>query len=151
MKKFFKIFGIVLLFIGVVAFIICKSVIPEQTDIFVENVKVFMDRPIVIAGFTVTVGSILIFFITRYVLNERKFSRNKLNELEEKINDSKKFYEENKNELIKKVDVFYKEMIKGFETLNSDYDKLKDAVKLIPNKKVQEALKDEDNSTEASN
>lgn len=151
MIKFLKVALPILAFGAMVAWAVCSALIPEQTNQFIENVKIFVDRPIVIAGFATSVGGIATFVFTNYVIKNTKFGRKELDSMKQEIEKSKKDAESKiealkteaeskigdlkalKNECEGKIDVMYGE----FGELKTA---LLDSLKAIPNKKVHEKV-----------
>lgn len=140
MKKVLKVFGAIILCLGVIALIVCMCVIPNETKLFFDRVFEYLDKPFVLCGVSVTIGGILLFFITRYILNNTSVGKKHLKELKElvdKYNEIQNKKDELTNENIYKLGVEYKKMATN---ITNEIDKLENALKQVPNKKVQEVL-----------
>lgn len=141
----------ILVVAGFIAYSVCLCVIPEQTNEFTENVKILLQQPIVIAGFTVTVGGIASFVISRYLVKNTKFGRKELDALSGKIEEYKEIIEnkanESKNLVCDKINELenLKEQCENkitvvYEEFKELKGNLMDSLKVIPNKKVQEIV-----------
>lgn len=140
MKKVLKIFGAIILCLGVIALIVCMCAIPNETKLFFDVVVEYLDKPIVLCGISVTIGGVLLYFITRYIINNTSVGKKHLKELKElidKYNEIQNKKDELTNENIYKLGVEYKKMTTN---ITNEIDKLENALKQVPNKKVQEVL-----------
>jgi len=140
MKKLLKIFGAIVLCLGVIALIVCMCAIPNETKLFFDRVFEYLDKPFVLCGVSVTIGGVLLFVITRYILNNTSVGKKNLKELKElidKYNEIQNKKDELTNENIYKLGVEYKKMTTN---ISNEIDKLENALKQVPNKKVQEVL-----------
>ena len=140
MKKVFKIIGAILLSLGVIALIVCLCVIPNETKAFFDVVVEYLDKPIVLCGVSVTIGGVLLFFITRYIIANTSFGKKKLNDLNDKIIANGKISKEQYEELTTLITNNKKSDDDKFNKIDNTLNTLNNAVLLIPNKKVQEAL-----------
>lgn len=151
MTKVLKIALPIIAFCAMVAWAVCSAVIPEQTNQFIENVKILADRPIVIAGFTATVGGIATFVFTNFVLKNTKFGRKELDSMREDIEKGKKDAESKLDDFKNQAEAKLAEL-NGIKDecegkISAMYDEFKDlkasligSLKTIPNKKVQEKV-----------
>ena len=140
MKKVLKIFGAIFLCLGVIALVVCLCVIPNETKEFFNVVFDYLDRPIVLCGVSITLGGVLLYFITRYALSNTSVGKKKLNDLNDKLVAYSKVAKEEKENINKRIDVAFHSMAEGFEVMQEKYDLLENALKQFPNKKVQEVL-----------
>lgn len=141
MKKFLKVFLCLFLILGVIALIVCYIVIPTETQLAFDKVIEYLNTPIFICGVSITLGGVLGFFITRYILANTSVGKKRLEELKALIEEYKK-YEDKLNEKTNDRLKAYSDktdyaLDKAYEELN----KVEQALSLVPNKKVQEALK----------
>lgn len=140
MKKFLKIFLCLFLILGVIALIVCYIVIPTETQLAFDKVIEYLNTPIFICGISITLGGVLGFFIVRYILNNSSVGKKRLNELKALIEEYKK-YEDKANKLngmrVEKLEIECRYQVGKIYT---SLDTLKDALELVPNKKVQEVL-----------
>ena len=140
MKKVLKVFGACLLMCGVIALIVCMCAIPNETKAFFDIVVEYLDKPIVLCGVSITIGGILLYFITRYILSNTSIGKKKLNDLNDKLVAYSKVAKEEEENANKRIDVAFHSMTEGFEVMQEKYDLLENALKQVPNKKVQEVL-----------
>lgn len=140
MKKVFKIIGACFLMCGVIALIVCMCAIPNETKLFFDSVFDYLDRPIVLCGVSVTLGGVLIYFITRYVLSNTSVGKKHLKELQEELQKEKQLRKDDFAYLSVKYHNLDDIRVKDYDDLCDKYEEVKEILKLIPNKKVQEAL-----------
>lgn len=140
MKKVLKIVGACLLICGVIALIVCMCAIPNETKAFFDVVVEYLDKPIVLCGVSITIGGVLLFFIVRYILNNTSVGKKLLNELQEGLKKEKQLREDDFSYLSVKYHNLDDIRVKDYDDLCDKYEELKEILKLIPNKKVQEAL-----------
>ena len=140
MKKVLKIFGAIILCLGVVALIVCMCAIPNETKLFFDRVFEYLDKPFVLCGVSVTIGGILLFVITRYIINSSSIGKKQINELQDKLNAYSKVAKEEREKAEHKLNDCEEIMANGFETISEKCDLLENALKQVPNKKVQEVL-----------
>ena len=140
MKKVLKIIGLCLLTCCAIALVVCLLVQPTETKYFLNDLFYYLDTPIALCGISVTLGGVLLYFIVRYTLNNTSVGKKHLQQLQEqidleKLKNAKLSEQKDKviSKLENKVDEYKNEYAQKYEHLES-------AVKLIPNKKVQEAL-----------
>lgn len=140
MKKALKIFGAVILCSGVIALIVCLIAIPYQTNEFFAVVFEYLDKPIVLCGVSVTLGGILLYFITRYILSNSSVGKKHLKALEEELQAYKDKEKEDNINSLEKIAITNTNLLKLQDSFYDEKEKLENIIKLIPNKKVQEAL-----------
>lgn len=140
MKKVLKIFGAIILCLGVIALIVCMCAIPNETKLFFDRVFEYLDKPFVLCGASVTIGGILLFVITIYIINSSSIGKKQINELQDKLNAYSKVAKEEREKAEKRVDVVCDNMAEGFSIVKEKQDLLENALKQVPNKKVQEVL-----------
>lgn len=141
MKKVLKIIGAILLSLGVIAFIVCLCVIPNEMQLFFDKVVEFANAPITICGISITLGGVFGYFLARFIINNSSYGKKNLNELNDKIIAIGKVTKENYDEAKELIANFGKENNDKFNEIDKELNTLNKAVLLIPNKKVQEALK----------
>lgn len=140
MKKVLKIFGAIILCLGVIALIVCMCAIPNETKLFFDSVFEYLDKPFVLCGVSVTIGGVLLFCIARYILKNTSVGKKQINELSDKLVAYSKVAKDEKEENNKKLD-YYEHNFKTFIKITDEkYEVLKNALKQVPNKKVQEVL-----------
>lgn len=140
MKKVMKIIGYVALTLGCIALVVCLIAIPNETKEFFNAVLDILDRPFILCGVSITIGSVLLFFIIRYLVNNTSFGKKMLNALEKKI-DNNNIEQNNKlKDMDKAISVYNHDTEEALESINKEVSNIKCAVSLFPNKKVQEAL-----------
>lgn len=155
MKKVVKWTAYILILAGAIAAVICYLVVPAETKRAINKLMEYANTPICIAGVTTTVGGILVFVVTRYVMGNTKFGRKELdsmhdalsefeNQSSKSIDDYKNRFDELKSkyeaefaalksETDSKVSVVYDE----FEDLQKT---LLESLKAFPNKHIQELV-----------
>lgn len=152
MKKAIKWTAYILLLAAVIATVVCYSVFPAETKRAIDKIMQYANTPIAIAGVTTTVGGVLGFVISKYVLDNTKFGRRELDTIHETVNEFKdqsfkaiqeykgKFeelksnyegkFEDLKSETEAKITVVYNE----FKDLQ---DTLLGSLEAFPNKHIQ--------------
>ena len=142
-----KVIGWILFTLVLAAGILC-FIFPVQAKEVCDNIMNVLNTPVAIAGISTTIGGIIAFILTRFIMNNSKFGRKELDGIkndfketelelinfEENINnkliESNKKYEELKNSCNNQVTI----MLEQFEDLQNN---MLSALKTIPNKKVQ--------------
>ena len=150
MKQALKIISIIFSFLGVIALIVCHIIIPTETLLAEEKVMEWLNTPIAIAGLTTTLGVLLLYFIIRYIFTETSLGKKNLKALEDKVDSNSRVETANINELRKEYENNRKTDIEESNKMNDRLKITEKALQLIPNKKVQEALKngrEKDNKT----
>ena len=133
--------------LGLTAGVLC-FIFPVQAKEVSENIMNVLNTPFAIAGFSFTIGGLIIFVITKFIMSNSKFGRKELDGVKEefdaledrllsyqdditlKLDEYSKDYELVKNTCNNQVTI----MLEQFEDLQHN---MIDALKTIPNKKVQ--------------
>ena len=148
MNKFLKIFVPILAGILIIAYFVCNLLIPGQTAWFMTQVGLVLNYPITIAGVSMTIGGIITYIIVNFVIKNSKFGRKELDNMKkefEQLQDASikheqaltmkiSEYEDKFNELKNSCNNQITIMLEQFEDLQNS---TLDALKTIPNKKVQ--------------
>ena len=140
MKKVLKIIGLCLLTCCAIALVVCLLVQPTETKYFLNDLFYYLDTPIVLCGVSVTLGGVLLYFIVRYILSNTSVGKKHLKELEEELQKEKQLRKDDFAYLSVKYHNLDDIRVKDYDDLCDKYEELKEILKLIPNKKVQEAL-----------
>lgn len=133
MKKFNKILTIILFVLIAALGISCIVVYIIDPNLFKEWLDKVLDivnRPVVIAGVSTTIGGVFVFFITKYITNNLAFGKNKIEQYDERvkqIEQAKEDFENAANEKIKKLEENNKTII----------DYLQDICELSTNNKIK--------------
>lgn len=133
MKKFNKILTIILFALIATLGISCMVVYIIDPNLFKEWLDKVLDivnRPIVIAGVSTTIGGVFVFFITKYITNNLAFGKNKIEQYDERvkqIEQAKEDFENAANKKIKKLEERNKKII----------DYLQDICELSTNNKIK--------------
>lgn len=141
MKNALKIIGSILLCLGVIAFVVCEIAIPNETNNFLNEIGIFLNKPFMLCGVSVTIGGVFVFIVTRYILSNTSVGKKRLNELNDKIVSIGKATKEEYEETQKTIADYQSDNNDKFNDIDKALNKVNDAILLIPNKKVQEALK----------
>ena len=95
-----------------------------------EMVKEFVDRPLVIAGVSTTIGGAFIYFIVNFIVKNASFGKNKIEQYDNKVNEIEKAKED-----------FEKAANEQIKLLKEENDKLKgyiaDICELSTNQKIK--------------
>ena len=133
MKKFNKILTIILFVLIATLGISCIVVYIIDPNLFKEWLDKVLDivnRPIVIAGVSTTIGGVFVFFITKYITNNLAFGKNKIEQYDERVKEIEKAKEDFENSA--------KEKIKKLEENNKTIiDYLQDICELSTNNKIK--------------
>lgn len=140
MKKVLKIFGAIILCLGVIALIVCMCAIPNETKLFFDSVFEYLDKPFVLCGVSVTIGGILLLFIARYILNNTSVGKKQINELMDQLAQQKDRESADYKNIKDLIDYNVDNANEYFDKVNKTINKLENALKQVPNKKVQEVL-----------
>lgn len=89
MKKAIKWTAYILLLAAVITTVVCYLVFPAETKRAIDKIMQYANTPIAIAGVTTTVGGVLGFVISKYVLDNTKFGRRELDTIHETMNEFK--------------------------------------------------------------
>lgn len=89
MKKAIKWTAYILLLAAVITTVVCYLVFPAETKRAIDKIMQYANTPIAIAGVTTTVGGVLGFVISKYVLDNTKFGRRELDTIHETVNEFK--------------------------------------------------------------
>ncbi len=136
-----------LYFLALAATILC-FVFPVQAKEVCDNVMNVLNTPIAIAGVSVTLGGLLSFVISKYLVNNTKFGRKELDKIKEDFKETElevTEYKEKIDNKIAEIEHKYADlenncenkvtvMLDQFEDLQG---KMLNALEAIPNKKVQ--------------
>lgn len=142
-----KIIIMVLTILGLAATALC-FVFPVQAKEVSNNISEFLNTPYMIAGTSITLGGILTFVISKFIVNNTKFGRKEINtvkedfkELKEAVGENEKsvertiaLYTEKYMELEEKCNTQVTVMLDQFEDMQN---KVLTALEAIPNRKVQ--------------
>ena len=136
------------LYILALAVTVLCFVFPVQAKEVVNNIMKVLDNPIVIAGVTITLGGLIAFIISKFIMTNTKFGRKELDTVK---ND----FKDNKDEMVKfkgEIDLTIKEIEQTCEQTKLDCDNkvnimlsefedlqnnMLTALETIPNRKVQ--------------
>ena len=151
MKKVVKITAYVLCLLAIAALTICYLVIPAKTKEVVDIAIGYLNTPVAIAGITTTIGGILIFVISKFIISNTKFGRKEIDTMKQEISIYKDFIKNYKGEAESKIADYQQK----FEDMKAEcenqiavmYDVFEDlqantmsSLKVIPNKKIQEIV-----------
>ena len=106
MKKFNKILTIILFVLIAALGISCIVVYIIDPNLFKEWLDKVLDivnRPIVIAGVSTTIGGVFVFFITKYITNNIAFGKNKIEQYDERVKEIEKAKEDFENSAKEKI------------------------------------------------
>ena len=106
MKKFNKILTIILFVLIAALGISCIVVYIIDPNLFKEWLDKVLDivnRPIVIAGVSTTIGGVFVFFITKYITNNLAFGKNKIEQYDERVKEIEKAKEDFENSAKEKI------------------------------------------------
>lgn len=153
MKKAIKwtLFFIILACITV--YVVSAIFAPEQNKLVTDKVTEWLNTPVGVAGVSTTIGGIFAYIVTKFIFANSKFGRRELDHIKNDTDEFKKIiveHEQSVNDKVNEYENKYKEleqncnnqvsiMLEQFEDLQK---KTIDALKTIPNKKVQ-AIVDE--------
>lgn len=151
MKKVVKITAYVLCLVAVVALTICYLVIPSQTKQAVDIIVGYLNTPVAVAGISTTIGGIVIFVVSKFIISNTKFGKKELEKIKDDVNNAKVSVYEYKGIItdeVKKYKVQFEDLKKESEDkITIMYEEFKDlkvnlmdSLKVIPNKKVQEIV-----------
>lgn len=136
-----------LYFLALAATALC-FVFPVQAKEVCDNVMNVLNTPIAIAGVSVTLGGLLSFVISKYLVNNTKFGKKELDKIKEDFKETELEVTEYKEKIDNKVAEIENKyadlenncenkvtvMLDEFENLQN---KMLNALEAIPNKKVQ--------------
>ncbi len=136
-----------LYFLALAATVLC-FIFPVQAKEVCDNIMTVLNTPIAIAGVTVTLGGLLSFVISKYLVNNTKFGKKELDkikedfketelevtEYKEKIDNKVAEIEHNYAELENKCENKVTIMLEEFEDMQNT---VINGLKTIPNKKIQ--------------
>lgn len=153
MKKAIKwtLFFIILACIAV--YVVTAIFAPEQNKLVTDKVTEWLNTPVGVAGVSTTIGGIFAYIVTKFIFSNSKFGRKELDNIKNEFKDVRTdvdTYIENFDSWAKNIEQECDEtknscnnqvsiMLEQFEDLQK---KTIDALKTIPNKKVQ-AIVDE--------
>ena len=137
----------VLFVLGLVAGVLC-FIYPVQAKEVCDNIMTVLNTPFAIAGVSFTLGGIIIFVVTRFIMNNSKFGRKELDSVKKDLESAKKQIAEYEYKISLRLDEYGKDyelvkntcnnqvtiMLEQFEDLQHN---VIDGLKAIPNKKVQ--------------
>lgn len=152
MKKFIKWFLFSLFVCGSLALAICYMVIPDRTKCAMDIVVGYLNTPLgIVGGTTITVGMVA-YIVVSYVLKlHRQKALNDFNECKEELENKKKELESEIAKQKELIDEQAKKLLELKELLKQNSDFINGTLKLIPNKKVQERLKQSNETKERVN
>ena len=156
MKNFCKWF----LFVTVIVATVLCFVFPVQAKEISENIMNVLNTPVGIAGVSTTIGGILAFIVTKFVMTNSKFGRKELDNIKKEFDEFQNAaiehqqaltmkisdYEDKFNNLKNNCEDQVKIVISEFEDLQKD---TLNALKTIPNKKVQAIVCEYENNYES--
>lgn len=151
MKKvvMWTIYALVLAAAGVLVF--CYAAFPVETKQTIAKIMEYANTPVAIAGVSTTVGGVLVFVATKYLVSNTKFGRGELDKMKadmkdfkgsidnvvaqykDKSNEAMAGFENLKTETEGKITVVYNE----FEDLQETMLK---SLEAFPNKHIQEMV-----------
>lgn len=145
--------------LALAATVLC-FVFPVQAKETCENVINVLNTPFVIAGVSVTLGGLLTFIVSKFILNNTKFGRKEIDNLKAENEEFKKIIIENEKSVNEKVDNCEKQVNKLEESCNNQctimlgqFESLQtnviNALKAIPNKKIQAIVEEYESHYEA--
>ena len=137
----------ILFVLGLTAAVLC-FVFPVQAKEVSENIMNVLNTPVGIAGVSTTIGGILAFVVTKFIMTNSKFGRKELDNMkkeyeefqnivcehEAKVTQAMTEYENKFEDLKNNCNNQVTIMLEQFEDLQKD---TLNALKAIPNKKVQ--------------
>lgn len=141
------------LYIVILAATVLCFIFPIQAKEVSENVMTVLNTPFVIAGVSVTIGGILAFITSKFIMNNSKFGRKEIDRIKEDFKETElevigvketvseslktaeKKYNELKNDCNNQIAVMFDE----FEDLQN---KMIDALEVIPNVKIKAIVAD---------
>ena len=151
MKKVVKITAYILFLALAIALTVCYFVIPEKTKEIVDIVIGYLNTPVAIAGITTTIGGIIVFVVSKFIISNTKFGKKELEKIKDELNNEKASVFEYKGLITDEVEK-YKVQFEDLKKESEDkitimYEEFKDlkvnlmdSLKVIPNKKVQEIV-----------
>lgn len=83
MKKALKIIVPILLVALGIFYLVSYIVWKDQTTYITECIINFINKPVVIAGVSTTIGGLFGFLLVKYIINNSKFGKKRLHEIEE--------------------------------------------------------------------
>lgn len=142
----------ILLAVVLTATVLC-FIFPVQAKEVCDNIMSVMNTPFVIAGVTITIGGLLSLVISKYIMINSKFGRKELDKIREDFKETENEVTEYKEKIDNKVTEIESKynnlensyeskvtiMLEEFEDMQS---RVIDALKVIPNKKVQTIVED---------
>lgn len=153
MKKIIKWTIYILTLCIVVGLALCYLIIPKQTNSIMDKIIEYANTPIAIAGITTSLGGIIMFILTKFVLSNTKFGKKQLETMENKINEAEKnilCYKERASEEIDKYKIQFEELKEDcnnkvtimYEQFTDLQNTLLNSLKVIPNKKLQSLIEE---------
>lgn len=141
-----------LYFLALAATVLC-FIFPVQAKEVCDNIMNVLNTPIAIAGVSVTLGGLLSFVISKYLVNNTKFGRkeldgikrdfaeceNEVTEYKEKIDNKVAEIESNYKQLEQTCDSKVTIMLEEFEDMQNT---VINGLKTIPNKKIQAIIEE---------
>lgn len=153
MKRSAKIVLYLIIIINIIVLSACYIIIPEQVNAALSLLSDILNKPITVAGVSMTIGGIIAYVLVNFVIKNTKFGRRELTNMKADNDAVKNDVEQFKADTLNavknfrtEIDDFKKDteikttvMINQFENLQNN---MLSALKTIPNKKVQ-AIVDE--------
>ena len=136
-----------LYFLALAATALC-FIFPVQAKEVCDNIMNVLNTPIAIAGVSVTLGGLLSFVVSKYIMTNTKFGRKELNNLKEDFKETENEVTEYKEKIDSKVAEIehkYAELENNCENkvtiMLEEFEDMQNTVinglKTIPNKKIQ--------------
>ena len=152
MKKSVKTILWCVIIINIAVIWVCWAVMPDKMNGAMELLGEILNKPITVAGVTVTLGGVFGYLITKYIFTNTKFGKRELCNMRDEINtfkedvkeDSKRCEDKVNNALVElntKANEYQESLENRATVLINQFDDLQNnvinALETIPNKKVQ--------------
>lgn len=141
MKKALKVIVPILLVALVIFYIVAYIVWKEQTTYITECIINFINKPVVIAGVSTTIGGLFVFLLVKYIINNSRFGKKRLHEIEEendklkgRIDDLNSYIESIETTLLTEIETLTKYVCETRESVIKSFE-------LSKNIKVKELAK----------
>ena len=136
------------LYVLVLAATVLCFVFPVQAKEVSNNVMEVLNTPIAIAGVSITLGGLLSFVVSKYIMSNTKFGRKELDGIKEDFKETELEiieFKEQVNNKVSEIEQNYKELeVKCNNQVTMMFDEFEDlqnnminALEVIPNRKVQ--------------
>lgn len=135
--------------------VICYFAFPNESRAVIDRVMAYANTPVGIAGVSTTIGGVLLFVISKYVIGNTKFGRKELDSMKDAIEvfkveanssiiDYKKRFESLKGEYESKFLDLKKESEGKIAIVYNEFTDLQatmlESLKSFPNKRIQELV-----------